>query len=592
LTKVTLNSFGSDYVSKQNLNANNTIIQNAFENTLSRDGTSPNAMGASLDMNGHRILNLPAPVDPTDPVRMEDIATTEAMDAAIAAAAQVTIDKAAIDADMALITAYGKYEGVKNFFGLINNATIIAGIKAGTYTTGLDSYMTTALSQGGQWYFPPGSYYFNNTINMPVGFRAIGAGIGNTIWYCGNGNTWAIQQLNSIGGPESQAFSLYDLEILPTGGSNGIRFNSISGGFTDDPTSQGYLMRAHVVRCRIAPDYGATTQIGLQLNKTFDSDITDNYIHNWGTNIDLEGSDINRVEHNRLQSDVHQSILVVQHNTFGSSNRISHNDILAPHCALVTSDRDGYFCDNYVEGSAVVTDAILVNGGFNHKICNNRIEWDNASNAIHFDSNFAANPYGLIVEDNHTSDIMGNITFFNNNLPYFTNSANRLTCSIRRNTRTQSDIFIPLNSKSGGDAWKGTSFVLGADYPGISAASTDPVYCQGSAVLIPTDTNAGHYIEWSNWNEFGIPGNTLTGSLAVSGVCYADTAGKVLSYEVFDGGTSLAAGSTTIGNANQPWYFPLLAATGITTTLKIRIWCVDNAHAGNVFVQSLSVQTS
>lgn len=42
-------------------NANNDRLTEALENTLSRDGSSPNEMEASLDMNGHFILNLPTP---------------------------------------------------------------------------------------------------------------------------------------------------------------------------------------------------------------------------------------------------------------------------------------------------------------------------------------------------------------------------------------------------------------------------------------------------------------------------------------------------------------------------------------------------
>lgn len=40
------------------INNNNTAIETALENTLSRDGTSPNSMGAQLDMNTHKIINL------------------------------------------------------------------------------------------------------------------------------------------------------------------------------------------------------------------------------------------------------------------------------------------------------------------------------------------------------------------------------------------------------------------------------------------------------------------------------------------------------------------------------------------------------
>jgi|CXWL01.1.fsa_nt_gi hypothetical protein len=63
----TLTSFSST------INTNNSAIEAALENTLSRDGTSPNAMEADLDMNDNQILNLPTPVDPTDVVRKQDL---------------------------------------------------------------------------------------------------------------------------------------------------------------------------------------------------------------------------------------------------------------------------------------------------------------------------------------------------------------------------------------------------------------------------------------------------------------------------------------------------------------------------------------
>jgi hypothetical protein len=42
------------------INANGTLIEAALENTLSRDGTTPNTMSAALDMNSKDILNVAA----------------------------------------------------------------------------------------------------------------------------------------------------------------------------------------------------------------------------------------------------------------------------------------------------------------------------------------------------------------------------------------------------------------------------------------------------------------------------------------------------------------------------------------------------
>jgi hypothetical protein len=53
----TLTNIASGYASNTQLNNNFNAIEQAFENTLSLDGSTPNAMGADLDMNGNQILN-------------------------------------------------------------------------------------------------------------------------------------------------------------------------------------------------------------------------------------------------------------------------------------------------------------------------------------------------------------------------------------------------------------------------------------------------------------------------------------------------------------------------------------------------------
>lgn len=70
------------------INNNNAAIETALENTLSRDGTTPNSMSADLDMNSHNILNLgdldmnqhritdlPEPISGSEPLRLQDAST-------------------------------------------------------------------------------------------------------------------------------------------------------------------------------------------------------------------------------------------------------------------------------------------------------------------------------------------------------------------------------------------------------------------------------------------------------------------------------------------------------------------------------------
>lgn len=58
------------------INNNNATLEEAIDNTISRDGTSPNEMNASLDMNSNPIINLPTPTSSTEPLRLGDVGTT------------------------------------------------------------------------------------------------------------------------------------------------------------------------------------------------------------------------------------------------------------------------------------------------------------------------------------------------------------------------------------------------------------------------------------------------------------------------------------------------------------------------------------
>lgn len=74
MSKITLNNISTLENSIVGaVNANNATITAAIDNTLSRDGTSPNSMASNLDMNSYRILNLPAPSSDTEPLRKGDL---------------------------------------------------------------------------------------------------------------------------------------------------------------------------------------------------------------------------------------------------------------------------------------------------------------------------------------------------------------------------------------------------------------------------------------------------------------------------------------------------------------------------------------
>jgi len=76
MAKLVLNDVGaltSFTTAAANINANSALTETAMENTLSRDGTAPNQMAATLDMNSNSIVNLPAPATTTSPLRLQDL---------------------------------------------------------------------------------------------------------------------------------------------------------------------------------------------------------------------------------------------------------------------------------------------------------------------------------------------------------------------------------------------------------------------------------------------------------------------------------------------------------------------------------------
>ena len=73
MAKLTLSDLSSGSYTVDLLNQNFELIEAAFENTLSRDGTAPNMMQAHLDMNSNRILNLPNASSNGEPVTLAQL---------------------------------------------------------------------------------------------------------------------------------------------------------------------------------------------------------------------------------------------------------------------------------------------------------------------------------------------------------------------------------------------------------------------------------------------------------------------------------------------------------------------------------------
>lgn len=129
MTKVSIKRLDSitknDTTATEQINSNFLALQEAIENTLSRDGTGPNFMDADLDMNSYRIINSADPVEDLDIVNKKYVeekigVATEASKAAVNAAAQ-----AATSAQSALVSSTNAINTLRNAENTINQATTL-----------------------------------------------------------------------------------------------------------------------------------------------------------------------------------------------------------------------------------------------------------------------------------------------------------------------------------------------------------------------------------------------------------------------------------------------------------------------------------
>jgi len=218
MAKLVLNDItnleGNPSSAQTNINANSAAIETALENTLSRDGTTPNTMSADIDINSNRLLNVPPPVNDTDIVRLGDIgtstsSTTATLTSVLDTAGRYTatnlegvLSEIATLIELASTSTDDGTEGyhlvsfppltgelgVENYEYTYSNAlrfipsSLHAGIVDGTNTTALTTYIQAFLDAGElnvlavrDSHFPSGTY-LTDTLYIPLGMWVHGDG--------------------------------------------------------------------------------------------------------------------------------------------------------------------------------------------------------------------------------------------------------------------------------------------------------------------------------------------------------------------------------------------------------------------------------
>lgn len=153
MAKLTLNdiqTLGNQSSAIALMNSNYALIENALENTLSRDGTTPNQMMANLDMNSNRVINAGVAINDND------LITKGQVDAIAFAGATVNVT-----VNSSLVTA--KDIGCPED-GVLDDAAVI------------QNYMN-AHPEGGTLHFNGGKIYrFHNRLEIPSNWALVGNG--------------------------------------------------------------------------------------------------------------------------------------------------------------------------------------------------------------------------------------------------------------------------------------------------------------------------------------------------------------------------------------------------------------------------------
>ncbi len=136
------------------INSNNAILEAAMDNTLSRDGTSPNQMSSTLDMNSNRIINLPNAIGLEEPVTLGQV------DAVVQAVVEegITIGTSPVFVSTAMQPVVGSttLSGAATLLGVDYTTITDPGIDS-TGTTASDTAFQAAVAAHSYLVIPKGS---------------------------------------------------------------------------------------------------------------------------------------------------------------------------------------------------------------------------------------------------------------------------------------------------------------------------------------------------------------------------------------------------------------------------------------------------
>jgi hypothetical protein len=442
---------------------------------------------------------------------------------------------------------------------------------------------------------PCGTIKVNSTITTAQGVSIRGCGMG-TASNSPLGQTkidasalsvgWVFDINTPNGTTLFEAPKYYDMAIIAhqsdvnAGGC--IRWNNIANGFTDDNTSQYYMLHPHAERIFCEVNSGLTTQqIGIQCNKCFDGDISQSDVFFGAVGIDLEGSDIVSIGGaggNRVQGAVSSLILLQQRGTFGNKDRVVGNELLYPTdfgqtvtCYICDNGESTVIDSNHIEGIIpTATSVIKIAAGYNHVIQNNDIDVAGAANWLWVDTDLTA----LTVTGNGCAGCILNVARFQAGTLYYYNNGGVRQIITHSGNNGNADSGFPFNSIG--------STVDSIIYPPTVALyaspSTDGLTGNGIGLTVKVGSdsafvlNPGGSTNYLDFNAFDI--GVINGTFDIIVNASSPIGGTSMSCAVTDN-NSVVTGYTTV-NITSTTRKQYTFATAATTTTRAGFRCYAN----------------
>lgn len=245
-----LNTVASGYLSQQQINENFTIIQTAWENNLSRDGTIPNFMTADLDMNSNQILN--AVFDLT----FTDITGT------------LPIDRGG--------TGNTTIAGTLLNYGFTSYGKTLVGLSNSTSLKSLLAYTTTDVAEGSNLYYTTARFNTNFSSKTTSDLTE-----GTNLYYTATrfNNAFATKSTSDL----SEGTRLYYTDervddrvaaLLVQGTGINLTYNDGAGTLTIDATGGGVVTSVSGTTNRVTSTGGTTPAIDIASNYVGQTSIT------------------------------------------------------------------------------------------------------------------------------------------------------------------------------------------------------------------------------------------------------------------------------------------------------------------------------